>query len=330
MPKPNEETALALTPSQPFSLTDMQVMAGAIAKSRLFPSCQTPENALALMLLCQAEGLHPVQAARRYHVINGQCTMRADSMLAEFQRQGGSVQWKEFSSTAARAVFSHPAGGSIEFAFTLAEAKQAGLVRSGGNWDKYPAAMLRARCISGAVRMILPGVVSGIYTPEEVADFDEKPAPRQAAKKTVSASVEVKHCDCGAEIGSYEMLCIPCTDKARANSDKLMADNKAAYIAKQAQEKELTAAQATAAAEALSAQIAERPPAGPMVDVQMIRRIDGLLGANKISTPEAKHAEVVSIIGRTFGVPMELSEAEGKVIIAKLEYDLANPPQGAA
>jgi hypothetical protein len=36
--------------------------------------------------------------------------------------------------------------------------------------------MLRARVISEGIRTVFPGVAVGVYTPEEVADFDVKPA----------------------------------------------------------------------------------------------------------------------------------------------------------
>ena len=188
-----ESREIAIKEDGPISLADMQVMAQAMAKSRLFPSCQTPENALALMLLCQSEGIHPAQAVRRFHVINGTCSMRADAMLAEFQRQGGKVQWISYDAKEASAKFSHPSGGEITFSFTFAEAQKGGLVRDGGNWAKFPAAMLRARCISGGIRMVLPGVVCGVYTPEEVEDFgeDRKGKP-ETKKKTEEKSLADK------------------------------------------------------------------------------------------------------------------------------------------
>ncbi|MBK8184776.1 MAG: hypothetical protein IPK63_18615 [Candidatus Competibacteraceae bacterium] len=40
-------------------------------------------------------------------------------------------------------------------------------------WKQYPRAMLRARVISEGIRTVYPGVLSGMYTPEEVRDFIE-------------------------------------------------------------------------------------------------------------------------------------------------------------
>ena len=121
---------------------------------------------------------------RRFHVIKGTVAMRADAMLAEFQARGGKVQWLKSDKNEARAVFEHASGGKFEYAYTIEDAKQAGLVRPDSGWSKFPAAMLRARCISGAIRMVLPGVVCGVFTPEEVMDFDaDKPMPQQPVKR---------------------------------------------------------------------------------------------------------------------------------------------------
>lgn len=174
---------LQTTNNDILSFEQVEKLAKAMSASRLFPSAQTPENALALMLLCQSEGIHPAQAVRRFHVIKGTVAMRADAMLAEFQSRGGMVQWLKSDKNEARAVFEHACGGKFEYAYTIEDAKQAGLVRPDSGWSKFPAAMLRARCISGAIRMVLPGVVCGVYTPEEVMDFDAEKQPQQPVKR---------------------------------------------------------------------------------------------------------------------------------------------------
>lgn len=174
------------------SFEQVEKLAKAMSASRLFPSAQTPENALALMLLCQSEGIHPAQAVRRFHVIKGIVAMRADAMLAEFQARGGKVQWLKSDKNEARAVFEHVSGGKFEYAYTIEDAKQAGLVRPDSGWSKFPAAMLRARCISGAIRMVLPGVVCGVYTPEEVMDFDNEKQPQLQPVKRQKAEPKVE------------------------------------------------------------------------------------------------------------------------------------------
>jgi hypothetical protein len=153
------------------SVTDIQVMAAAVAKSGLF-GIKTPDQALALMLVAQAEGMHPATAARDYHVIQGRPALKADAMLARFQNAGGRVQWGEYTDKKVVGTFSHPAGGSVEISWTLEQAKAIGLTGK-DNWKHYPRAMLRARVISEGIRTVYPGIVVGVYTPEEVQDFEQ-------------------------------------------------------------------------------------------------------------------------------------------------------------
>lgn len=149
-------------------------MAIAVAKSGLF-GVKTPDQAMALMLIAQAEGLHPAIAARDYHVINGRPTLKADAMLARFQTAGGSVRWGEYTDQRVVGTFSHPQGGSVEVAWTVDMATAAGLTKN-PTWRSYPRQMLRARCVSEGIRTVFPGVVVGTYTPEEAEDEPARPA----------------------------------------------------------------------------------------------------------------------------------------------------------
>ncbi len=154
-------------------VTDIQTMAVAVAKSGLF-GVKTADEAMALMLIAQAEGQHPAIAARDYHVIQGRPALKADAMMARFQQAGGKVEWKEYTDERVTGLFSHPAGGSLSVTWTLEMGKNIGLVKPGSGWQKYPRAMLRARCISEGIRAVYPGCVAGVYTPEEVEDFEPK------------------------------------------------------------------------------------------------------------------------------------------------------------
>lgn len=164
-----------MTSNAIMTVTDIERMAIAVAKSNLF-GVRTPDQAMALMLISQAEGMHPAIAARDYHVINGKPTLKADAMLARFQAAGGTVKWSEYTDTAVSAVVSHPAGGSVEIGWTIAMAEKAGLTKN-PTWRQYPRQMLRARVISEGIRTVFPGVAVGVYTPEEAADFDKQPPP---------------------------------------------------------------------------------------------------------------------------------------------------------
>jgi len=152
---------------------DMQQMAEVAASSKMF-GFKNSQEALAIMLLCQGEGLHPAIAMRDYHVIQGRPALKADAMLARFQQAGGAVKWDVYTDQEVTGTFSHPSGGSLAVTWLLSHAKQIGIA-SKDNWKNYPRAMLRARCISEGIRAVYPGCVVGVYTPEEVQDF--QPAP---------------------------------------------------------------------------------------------------------------------------------------------------------
>ena len=150
---------------------DLERMAVAITKSGLF-GINKPDQAVALLLIAQAEGMHPAAAARDYHIIQGKPALKADAMLARFQQSGGKIQWDELTDNRVAATFSHPAGGTVMIDWTMDRAKKAGLGGK-GMWAKYPRQMLRARVVSEGIRTVFPGVSVGIYTPEEVSDFDD-------------------------------------------------------------------------------------------------------------------------------------------------------------
>jgi hypothetical protein len=160
-----------MTDLVPFA--EMSKMAAVAANSRMF-GFKTQDEALAIMLLCQGEGLHPAVALRDYHVISGRPSMKSDAMLARFQQAGGSVKWSQYHETAVSGVFSHPAGGSVEITWTIEQAKAANL--SGKDvWKAYPRAMLRARCISEGIRTVFPACIVGTYTPEEIDAMPPEP-----------------------------------------------------------------------------------------------------------------------------------------------------------
>lgn len=158
---------------QQLPLRDIERMGAVMAGSKMF-GFKTIEEAVALMLIAQAEGNHPAKAAQEYHVIQGRPALKADAMLARFQAAKGVVEWEELTDEVVSAYFSHPTAcpKPIKVEWTMERAKNAQLTGK-DNWRKYPRQMLKARVISEGVRMTYPGVAVGLYTPEEVEQFDD-------------------------------------------------------------------------------------------------------------------------------------------------------------
>ena len=169
----------------------MERMASAVAKSGLF-GVKTPDQALALMLVAQAEGRHPATAAQEYHIIQNRPALKADTLLARYQQAGGTVKFEELSEKRCAATFSHPASGAFTIDWTIEMAQRAGLANK-DTWKSYPRAMLRARVISEGVRTSFPGVAIGVYTPEELQDgapeVDITPVSQADAVRTVVENV---------------------------------------------------------------------------------------------------------------------------------------------
>ena len=142
---------------------------------------KTIQEVFTLMMLGQADGIHPITALRRYHIVNGKPSMKADAMLACFLEAGGRVKWLVRTDSQVKAEFSHR-DSTVTIDWTMQRAQKAG-VTGKDVWRSYPCQMLTARVISEGVRLVMPQIVTGIYTPEEVVDFDSKPEPQQKARQ---------------------------------------------------------------------------------------------------------------------------------------------------
>jgi hypothetical protein len=174
------------------SLEAVKELGSWIARSGVF-NCQKDEQGNMIALECLATRKTPFDFKREFHLVNGSLTMRSDAMLAGYRTRGGKVIWKQFDSTAAIGIWKYD-GNECEIGFTAEDAKQAGLLpaKPGSGWQKDPSAMLRARCISKAIRMLAPEVVAGVYTPEEAADFNTTPTPAASTptRQTVNVTPE--------------------------------------------------------------------------------------------------------------------------------------------
>ena len=146
----------------------MERLAAAIAKSNLF-GIKTPEQALVLMAIAQAEGRHPVEAARDYDIINGRPAKKAEAMLRDFILAGGKVAWHALTDELADATFTHPQTGEVRIDWDMKRAMTA--FGKKDMYAKFPRQMLRSRVVSEGVRTLWPLATSGMYEPGEAADM---------------------------------------------------------------------------------------------------------------------------------------------------------------
>lgn len=147
---------------------ELESMASYIVRGKLF-GAKDESQAMSLMLLAQAEGLHPMSAIQDFDIVQGRPARKTHSILARFQAAGGSVAWEEISAVRACGVFTHKQGGSLRVEWTFDQARKAGLTGK-DNWKNYPQAMLRARCIAEGVRAVYPAAIGGMMAVEEAQD----------------------------------------------------------------------------------------------------------------------------------------------------------------
>lgn len=113
----------------------------------------------------------PIEMTRRYHIMFGNLAMKSERMLAEFmKRPGNKWEWVHFGDdgSEASAKVTTPRQ-SIVVTYSSADDKKAGLAGK-ENHQKYTGAMLRARLVTKAIRMLDPDVLDGFVSDEEAAE----------------------------------------------------------------------------------------------------------------------------------------------------------------
>ncbi len=202
------------------------MMAEVIADSKCF-GIQNAKQALALGILCQAEGRHIGEVGRDYHIISGKPTLKSEAMLARFQAAGGKVEWHEYTIESVSGTFTHPQAGSLKVTWTIQDAKRAGLL---GNptWQKYPRQMLRNRVTAEGIRSTYPGVLSGCYTPEEIADLNLPVVVETVQSIQIEAPKQLqieapKEEPLPEQISSVNLMDRLLAEKTKAQKDKVTA-----------------------------------------------------------------------------------------------------------
>ena len=135
---------------------------------------KTPAQAFHIILMGRELGVGPVTALGSINIINGKPSCSAELMQALIYRDHGdnALIWDESTNEVATLSYSRRTWATRKVhSFSMADAKRAGL--GGQNWTKYPASMLRARCVSAVARMAFSDVISGLSLPEEAGTLED-------------------------------------------------------------------------------------------------------------------------------------------------------------
>lgn len=157
-----------------YSIDDMNKMANALAVI----SQKQPRDIFALMLIAQAEGIHPAMAEMQYDIIEGRPALKGSSIQSRFQKSGGKLKFIERTEYVCEIEFTHPTVEEplrirTEFSKldkSITHGKDGTLKK---NWRCYKARMLNIRCMTEGVRTIYPACLFGMYTDDEVHEIVE-------------------------------------------------------------------------------------------------------------------------------------------------------------
>ena len=167
-------------------------------KSGLLPKwISSHEAAFAIMVAGKEIGLTSMQSIRSLKMVEGNIAMPAELMLARIKRSTDCMYCYLVESTDEIATYETHRRGEpkpTRVSFTITEARNADLLGK-VNWKRYPAAMLRARCVSAIARAVYPECVLGIYesTSNESSPDDEmviRSAPLAMTPPIVSQTSE--------------------------------------------------------------------------------------------------------------------------------------------
>ena len=171
----------------------------------------SPEDALVRIMTGREMGLTAFQAMRLVYVVEGRPALDASFMLALCINRPECEYFECVETTREKATYRAKRRGRKEqvLTWTIEQAVAAGLLSRGkdpskNNWNRYPDAMLRARCVSALARMVFPEAICGLYTREELAGIDSvatyademtaeivepspSPVPPQAAQRDFAA-----------------------------------------------------------------------------------------------------------------------------------------------
>lgn len=184
-------------------------LASALVKAGGFlpPHLRGEGEIIAVVLAGRELGIAPMAAIRSIKLVKGNVTLDAALQLGLIIRAGCKFRWLEDGSngTSAALELSRPGQEPFVSRFTLADAKRAGLVKEGGNWTTYPAAMLRARCISAAGKAYAPDVLAGVYLPDELEAIEQQPTITVEQKQEQQAGAQFV-AQLQEQIGTVEKL----------------------------------------------------------------------------------------------------------------------------
>lgn len=162
----------------PLTQRDPVQLATHFWQSGYFRDVESMSQAVVKIVAGEELGLGPMTSMQGIHIIKGKPSFSANLLAAQVKRSGKyNYRVREATDQVCRIEWYEDSESVGESKYTIEQAKQAGLLGSGGSWEKVPEDMLFARCLTRGVRRFCPDVTAGVsaYVPEELgAEVDEQ------------------------------------------------------------------------------------------------------------------------------------------------------------
>lgn len=170
------------------SYDELVRLAQTIADSGLAPKgLDKPQSIFVAIQMGMEVGLSPMASVQNVAVVNGRPTLWGDAVLAACRGTGELEVFEEWfesdgvasprnptkydDNTCAVCRVKRRGGQVIEQAFSVSDAKRAGLWGKAGPWTQYPFRMLRSRARSFALRDGFGDALRGFRVAEEEMDI---------------------------------------------------------------------------------------------------------------------------------------------------------------
>lgn len=155
---------------QPGSLGAAYKLAKGIYESRLYSRFPNAEAIWSIIIRGRELGLGALTALDNFHIVDSKPVASAHLLIARakahpdcdyLQFVGGDATYAEAETKNKRAP------KPTRLRYTIEQARRAGLVRSGSNWEKRPEDMLNKTVMVKLARLEYPSATAGLYCAEE-------------------------------------------------------------------------------------------------------------------------------------------------------------------
>lgn len=298
--------------------TSIAELSGDFQGSQLLPRhLRNPADLALVMHMGDVLGIDPRQAIWSMHVIEGKPSMSADLMAAVCMRSQACEYLMPITVSATRCEYAAKRRGwpaEVRMSFTWEDAQRAGLVGR-DNWKKYPAAMLKARCLTMICRSTFPDLLAGVYDGDELAreSSSEQPMPVQAQAQTSEPKrLDLTGQGVKAQVSASPVMTSPAEQpKVRRKAQAQAPARTQSQTQPEVIEAELVQEQPNPAQQT---QEPAQQESQVDIDRQIIRQRLRELGATVVDLV----AFAESQLGRYVGPPDEWSEQQAAYISAKL------------